>query len=91
MSYDEKGNAEHYKQNRIEVIDMMEKIWGTEATMFHCEMTAFKYRMRAGIKKDVSVEQDLLKASWYERKAKELFEKNELRKIRPCQDSISNG
>ena len=71
--YDKEGNAEHYKKNRIEVIDMMIAIWGKHSVMEHCEMTAFKYRMRIGHKKDQSIEQELTKANWYETKAKELF------------------
>lgn len=73
--YDKEGNAEHYKKNRIEVIDMMIQIWGWHSVMEHCEMTAFKYRMRIGHKKDQSIEQELKKANWYESKAKELLNK----------------
>lgn len=71
--YDKDGNAKHYKTNRIEVIDMMVLVWGAEATMMHCEMTAFKYRMRIGHKEGQPLEQDLKKANWYEKKAKELL------------------
>lgn len=51
---------------------MMEAIYGVEATIIFCEMTAFKYRMRVGTKPDNSVEQDLQKERWYLNKAKEL-------------------
>lgn len=51
---------------------MMEAIYGTEATITFCEMTAFKYRMRVGTKPDNSIEQDLQKERWYLNKAKEL-------------------
>jgi hypothetical protein len=71
--YDNQGNAEHYKKTRIETIDMMISIWGKDAVMKHCEMTAFKYRMRIGHKEGQSVEQELKKANWYEAKAKELL------------------
>ncbi len=72
--YDEKGNAKHYQQNRegFGPIDMMIKIWGMEATRDYCEMTAFKYRLRIGHKVGQPIEQELIKAGWYERKAKEL-------------------
>ncbi len=73
MQYDKEGNAEHYKKNRIEVIDMMVSIWGKQSVMHHCEMTAFKYRMRIGNKKNQPIEQELTKANWYEAKAKELL------------------
>jgi hypothetical protein len=72
-AYDKEGNAKHYKETRIEVIDMMLAIWGKDAVMVHCEMTAFKYRMRMGHKEGQSIEQELKKARWYEAKAKELL------------------
>jgi hypothetical protein len=60
----------HYNQHPIEVIDMMLAIYGREAVINFCLLNAFKYRMRAGHKDDVT--QDIQKALWYERKAKEL-------------------
>jgi hypothetical protein len=79
---DQKGeydfvNPEHYKRGSMEVIDMMKLLWGTEALILHCEMTAFKYRMRAGTKPDQPIERELEKARWYDEKAKKL--RNELR------------
>lgn len=65
-------NPNHYKDGGMEVIDMMVKIWGVEKVIAHCEITAFKYRMRAGKKPDQPIERDLQKAKWYENKAKEL-------------------
>ena len=70
-------NPEHYKRGNMEVIDMMKLLWGTEALMLHCEMTAFKYRMRAGTKPDQPIERELEKARWYQEKAKKL--RDELR------------
>lgn len=70
-------NPEHYKQGSMEVIDMMKLLWGTEALILHCEMTAFKYRMRLGRKPDQPTDRDLQKALWYQEKAKKL--RNELR------------
>jgi hypothetical protein len=69
-------NPNHYKQSGKEVIDMMLDIWGKEKLIAHCEMTEFKYRMRAGLKPEQSVERDLEKAQWYANKAKQL--RNEL-------------
>jgi hypothetical protein len=60
----------HYNQQSIEVIDMMLAIYGREAVINFCLLNAFKYRMRAGYKGDIA--QDIQKALWYERKAKEL-------------------
>ena len=65
-------NPDHYRQNSIEVWEMMVKIWGTEKFIAYCEMNAFKYRMRAGTKPEQPIERDLAKAKWYENKAKEL-------------------
>lgn len=67
-------NPDHYKSSSSskEVIDMMIDIWGIEAVMLHCEITAFKYRMRIGKKPGQSIENELNKALWYENKAKEL-------------------
>lgn len=65
-------NPAHYQQFSIEVIDMMAAIWGKEATALHCEMCAFKYKLRAGSKPDQPIERDLEKAAWYLSKAKEL-------------------
>ena len=65
-------NPNHYKQGSKEVIEMMQDIWGVEKLIAYCEMNAFKYRMRLGLKPEQSVERDLEKAVWYETKAKEL-------------------
>ena len=65
-------NPAHYQQFSIEVIDMMADIWGKEKTATHCEMCAFKYKLRAGSKPDQPIERDLEKAAWYLSKAKEL-------------------
>ena len=51
---------------------MMVDIWGKEAVATHCEITAFKYRMRLGLKPDQPIDRDIEKAKWYEAKAKEL-------------------
>ena len=65
-------NPNHYKQGSKEVIDMMVAIWGKEYVSVHCEITAFKYRMRLGHKPGQTSAKELLKAHWYEKKAKEL-------------------
>ena len=74
-SYEMVKNPKHYNNYSIEVIDMMESIWGKEQTALWCEMTAYKYRMRVGTKPDNPIEQDLAKEKWYLDKAKELREK----------------
>ncbi len=65
-------NPSHYMKGSKEVWEMMCDIWGVEAYIKHCEMCAFKYRMRLGEKPDQPIERDLDKAKWYESKAKEL-------------------
>lgn len=63
-------NPDHYKSYSVETIDMMVAIYGKAQTAIHCELTAFKYRMRAGKKDDIG--QDLKKEAWYLKKAQEL-------------------
>lgn len=64
------NHPKHYNQYPVEVIDMMIRIWGEEATRTFCILNAFKYRMRMGHKDDI--EDDLAKEQWYLDKAKEL-------------------
>lgn len=66
-------NPSHYKQFPVETIDMMVAIWGLEAVMTHCYITAFKYKMRSGAKDDIT--QEHKKAEWYLNKAQELRDK----------------
>ena len=70
--YEMVDHPTHYNNYSREVIDMMVDIWGIEATIKWCEMTAFKYRMRMGTKPENPIEQDLKKEKWYLDKAKEL-------------------
>jgi len=65
-------NPNHYKTLNKEVWQMMVDIWGKDAFKLHCQMFAFKYRMRLGSKPNQPIEQDLKKAQWYENKIKEL-------------------
>ena len=73
--YEMVDHPKHYNHYSMEVIDMMEKIWGAENTALWCEMTAFKYRMRMGTKPENPVDQDIKKENWYLDKAKELRNK----------------
>ncbi len=83
-SYEMVNHPQHYNNYDVEVVDMMEKIWGTKATMEWCKMTAYKYRMRMGTKpgKNDSPEamknkllEDFNKEQWYLKKANELKSK----------------
>lgn len=75
--YDEKGNAKHYSDGRIQQIIIMERGWGTYEVMVFCELTEFKYRARMGKKPEQSIEQELKKANWYAKMAQLLREKIE--------------
>lgn len=66
-------NPDHYKKYTVEVIDMMERIYGTASTASHCELSALKYTLRSGFKDDAL--QDLKKRDWYLAKASELRDK----------------
>jgi len=70
-SYDH-VNPNHYKNGTKEVWEMMVDIWGVDKYIAHCEMCAFKYRQRLGLKPDQPIQRDLEKAKWYEDKANEL-------------------
>ena len=67
----------HYNNYSVEVIEMFRRIYGNEATVLWCEMTALKYRMRMGMKEGNPIEQDLAKERWYLDKARELRNKTE--------------
>lgn len=75
MSKELVNSPDHYNQYPIEAIEMAIKIWGEEAVKTHCEITAFKYRMRLGHKDEV--ETDMAKEQWYLDYAKNLKEKSE--------------
>lgn len=63
----------HYNvAGRKECIVEMEEIYGTEAVINFCELNAYKYRYRAGLKAGNSLIQDELKAQYYEEYAKRL-------------------
>jgi len=78
QSYEFVNHPSHYNEWSYEVIDMMEKIYGTELTAMWCEITAYKYAMRMGFKPTDSIQQEIDKRNWYLNKAKEL--KNKLNK-----------
>lgn len=73
--YDNKGNAAHYANNRLNFIIKYERVYGTLAIMTFCEITADRYRERMGKKDTQTLEQEVLKISWYENAAKFYFSK----------------
>lgn len=63
----------HYNiPGRKECIEEMIDEWGSELTAIWCEMTAYKYEYRAGLKDGNSKEQDMAKRDWYLHKAMEI-------------------
>lgn len=73
--YEEVNHPDHYNVYDVEVVEMMERIFGIEETMSWCKLNAFKYRMRAGEKSTSTVEKDLKKEKWCLNKYKELKSK----------------
>lgn len=55
----------HYNNYSVEVLDMMRRIWGDDKVAILCELNAFKYRMRMGLKEGNPIEQDLAKEKFY--------------------------
>ena len=72
--YTQAGCAKHYA-DRVELIHKMEAIWGTEAVLTYCEITAFKYAARIGYKDSEPVSDDVMKMKWYKRAAKYYFKR----------------
>lgn len=70
--YEMVNHPSHYNKYDVEVLDMIQRIWGDAAAALWCEMTAFKYRMRLGEKPENPIEQDLNKESWYLKKYHDL-------------------
>lgn len=68
------NHPSHYNlPNRKECIDEMIDIYGLKDVAKWCEITAYKYKYRAGHKD--SLTQDVQKAIWYTIKARELKSK----------------
>lgn len=67
---DSPTSPSHYKAYDIEAIEMMIRIWGKEEAAIFCKLSAFGYRLRMGMKDDVSIE--LGKEKWFLNKWKEL-------------------
>lgn len=59
------SHPSHYNNYSVEVLEMMRRIWGDEKVAIFCELNAFKYRMRMGLKEGNPTEQDLAKEMFY--------------------------
>lgn len=66
------SHPSHYNNYSVEVLEMMRRIWGYEKVAIFCELNAFKYRMRMGLKEGNPTEQDLAKEKFYLEYAKSL-------------------
>lgn len=64
----------HYQRDGKECIDCMIEEFGVKAVIDFCICNAYKYRFRAGHKEGNTREQDMAKADWYLKKAKELLD-----------------
>lgn len=84
--YEHVNHPEHYNQYSVEVIDMIEKVFGVYLAWKWCEITAFKYRLRMGTKPGNELQQDLEKEKWYLNKANELKKKYER-----CNDAFNQS
>lgn len=73
--YEYVEHPSHYNHYYLEVIDILERIYGTECTAMWCEMTAMKYRLRMGTKPGEPMERDIEKERWYLAKRDELNKK----------------
>lgn len=66
------NNPPHYNQpGQPEVWEQMVTLYGKEAYINFARLSAYKYRMRAGVK-TADPAQDIAKARWYEQKIQEL-------------------
>lgn len=79
------NHPSHYNlPNRKECIDEMIDIYGLKDVAKWCEITAYKYKYRAGHKD--SFTQDVQKATWYIDKARELKSKRRWEKFSKIAD-----
>lgn len=72
------NHPNHYNQYDVEVLTMMERIWGKDAVISFCKLSAFKYRMRMGTKPNEPIDRDIAKEKFYLDYAQRL-----------CQESLS--
>lgn len=66
------NHPNYYNRYSVEVIEMARRIWGDEAMKTAAEITAFIYRMRAGVKPDNPIGQDLAKEEFWLNYAKKI-------------------
>jgi hypothetical protein len=64
-AYAKDGSSEHYKITFFEYMRSVELKYGTVIACFVAFAQADKYAYRAGLKKEVSVDKDIMKRDWY--------------------------
>ena len=62
---DKQLNPDHYRSGKLQTIEQMIIVFGPSKVANFCEVNAFKYHARAGLKGDASL--DHKKADWYMR------------------------
>lgn len=65
------NHPDHYVSGQYECIDVMQSVFGTEATLNFCLLNAFKYLWRNGKKETDN--NDVEKAEWYLNKMTEII------------------
>ena len=73
MGKDFNPDVTYYDVHPVETIEMMRRIYGDAETAIFCKLSAFKYRMRVGLKSE-DIERDLIKEKDYLSKYKQLNE-----------------
>ena len=75
FDYEKVDHPDHYQsEHGMECIDAMRVMFGNEAVLSFCRVTAYKYRFRAGLKPGEATEDDIAKAEWYEDYARKMLE-----------------
>lgn len=72
--YEYVDHPSHYRrEGSVECIDEMMALFGREAVMWFCALSAYKYRYRAGDKPGNDARKDIAKSDWYMNKYCELM------------------
>ncbi|MBP5458363.1 MAG: DUF3310 domain-containing protein [Paludibacteraceae bacterium] len=76
--YEYVNHPSHYNRYPIEAVEMARRIWGDDAMEKAAQITAFFYRMRMGLKPEVTVKQDLDKEEFWLNYAKKLHDAHDV-------------
>jgi len=78
----------HYNKYSVESAEMAKRIWGKEALKIAAEITAFFYRMRAGLKDGTTAEQDFKKEEWWLNYAKESSNDIQVKEVKEIETKV---